>query len=108
MTEDNIYAFLKWQNNEFGNYLRGKPSVRPASKNHAHARCTEQMAADCSDADCYEMVVSTGIWIRDIPATGSGMHLDAKFCPVWMNHVFKILATLDGDAFISVPVLDTQ
>lgn len=36
------------------------------------------------------------------------MHLDAKFCPVWMNRVFKILATLDGDAFISVPVLDTQ
>lgn len=108
MTEDNIYVFLKWQNNEFGNYLRGKPSVRPASKNCAHARWTQQMSTDCSDADCCEMVLSMGIWIRDIPATGSGMYLDAKFCPMWMNCVFKILATLDGDAFLSVPVLGTQ
>lgn len=65
------------------------------------------MATDRSDADCYEMVLSTGIQIRDSPATGSGVHLDAKFCPMWMNCVFKIVATLDGDAFISVPVLGT-
>lgn len=79
-----------------------------ASKNCAHARCTQQMATDCSDADCYEMVRSTGIQIRDIPTTGSGIHFDAKCCPLWMNCVFKILATLDGAAFTSVPVLGTR